>query len=70
VVSLRQLSISGLVVGLGALITGYFATVLFAKSVGEPLGDLTSALAEIEAGDLSVSVTVDDAGEIGQLQSA
>ncbi|RNL62945.1 adenylate/guanylate cyclase domain-containing protein [Nocardioides marmoriginsengisoli] len=68
-VSLRQLSISGLVVGLGALITGYFATVLFAKSVGEPLGDLTSALAEIEGGDLSVTVTVDDAGEIGQLQS-
>lgn len=68
-VSLRQLSISGLVIGLGALVTGYFATVLFAKSVGEPLGDLTLALAEIEKGDLSVNVTVDDAGEIGQLQS-
>jgi adenylate cyclase len=68
-VSLRQLSISGLVVGLGALVTGFFATVLFAKSVGEPLGDLTSALSEIENGDLTVSVTVDDAGEIGQLQS-
>lgn len=68
-VSLRQLSISGLVVGLGALVVGYFATVLFAKSVGEPLSDLTEALAAIEQGDLSVNVTVDDAGEIGQLQS-
>lgn len=68
-VSLRQLSISGLIVGLGALVVGYFATVLFAKSVGEPLGDLTEALAAIENGDLSVNVTVDDAGEIGQLQS-
>lgn len=68
-VSLRQLAVSGVVVGFGALITGLFATVLFAKSVGEPLGDLTAALAEIEQGDLGVEVTVDDAGEIGQLQS-
>ncbi len=68
-VSLRQLSVSGLIIGIGALVIGFFATVLFAKSVGEPLGQLTTALAEIERGDLSVLVTVDDAGEIGQLQS-
>ncbi|MCW2785762.1 MAG: hypothetical protein JWP74_2279 [Marmoricola sp.] len=68
-VSLHQLSISGLVVGLGAVVTGFFATVLFAKSVGEPLGGLTRALAQIQEGDLTVAVTVDDAGEIGQLQS-
>ncbi|HEX4190269.1 MAG TPA: adenylate/guanylate cyclase domain-containing protein [Marmoricola sp.] len=68
-VSLHQVAASGLVVGLGALLTGFFATVLFAKSVGEPLGDLTAALAAIEEGDLSVNVPVNDAGEIGQLQS-
>jgi adenylate cyclase len=68
-VSLKQLSLSGLVVGLGALFTGLFATVLFAKSIGEPLGGLTEALADIENGDLNVSVIVDDAGEIGQLQT-
>ncbi|RNL80129.1 adenylate/guanylate cyclase domain-containing protein [Nocardioides marmorisolisilvae] len=68
-VSLSQLSASGLVIGLGALLTGLFATVLFAKSVGEPLGGLTEALAAIENGDLNVSVIVDDAGEIGQLQT-
>lgn len=67
-VSLRQLTISGLVVGVGALVTGLFGTVLFAKSIGEPVCDLTVALAEIESGDLTVSVVVDDAGEIGQLQ--
>ncbi len=67
-VSLDQLAVSGLVVGLGALVTGLFATVLFAKSVGEPLRTLTNALAEVTDGDLSVSVRVDDAGEIGQLQ--
>jgi adenylate cyclase len=37
--------------------------------VGEPLCELTDALAEVEKGDLSVAVTVDDAGEIGQLQA-
>ncbi|MGO4255403.1 adenylate/guanylate cyclase domain-containing protein [Marmoricola sp. RAF53] len=67
-VSLDQLAVSGLVVGLGALVVGLFATVLFAKSVGEPLGFLTEALGEVEAGDLSVAVPVDDPGEIGRLQ--
>jgi adenylate cyclase len=68
-VSLRQIAISGAIVGVGALVTGLFATVLFAKSVGEPLGQLTEALEAIELGDLSVEVIVDDAGEIGRLQS-
>jgi adenylate cyclase len=68
-VPLDQLVLSGIVVGGGALVTGLFATVLFAKSVGEPLCELTDALAEVEKGDLSVAVVVDDAGEIGQLQA-
>ncbi|RZI88116.1 MAG: adenylate/guanylate cyclase domain-containing protein, partial [Microbacterium sp.] len=68
-VSLEKLSLSGLVIGLGALITGLFANLLFAKSVGEPLCELTEALAAIEDGDLSVHVTVDDPGEIGRLQA-
>lgn len=68
-VPLDKLVLGGVVVGGGALVTGLFATVLFAKSVGEPLRELTHALAEVEKGDLSVSVTVDDAGEIGQLQA-
>jgi adenylate cyclase len=67
-VPLDKLVLSGIVVGGGALVTGFLATVLFAKSVGEPLCELTDALADVESGDLSVAVTVDDAGEIGQLQ--
>jgi adenylate cyclase len=65
----QKLAMSGLVVGLVSLVAGLFATVLFAKSVGEPLCELTTALAEVERGDLTVSVAVDDTGEIGQLQS-
>ncbi|MGI9085560.1 MAG: adenylate/guanylate cyclase domain-containing protein [Aeromicrobium sp.] len=67
--SLERLSISGLVVGGIVLVGGLFATVLFAKSIGEPLHDLTLALAEIERGDLGVEVAVDDNGEIGQMQA-
>jgi adenylate cyclase len=67
-VPLDKLVLSGFVVGGGALVSGFLATVLFAKSVGEPLCELTDALADVEKGDLSVAVTVDDAGEIGQLQ--
>ena len=67
--SLERLSVSGIVVGGIVLLGGLFATVLFAKSIGEPLCELTTALAEIESGDLHVQVPVDDNGEIGQMQA-
>jgi adenylate cyclase len=68
--SLERLAISGLVVGSIVLVGGLFATVLFAKSIGDPLHDLTQALADIERGDLDIDVAVDDNGEIGQMQAA
>jgi adenylate cyclase len=67
--SLERIAASGVVVGLVIFLGGLGSTVLFAKAVGEPLGDLTTALAEVEAGDLDVRVPVDDSGEIGQLQA-
>jgi adenylate cyclase len=67
--SLQQLAISGLVIGGLVLLSGLLATVLFAKSIGEPLDELTTALADIEEGDLNVHVPVDDNGEIGQMQA-
>jgi adenylate cyclase len=67
--SLERLALSGLIVGMVVLLGGLFATVLFAKSIGEPLCELTTALAEIEEGDLDVHVPVDDNGEIGQMQA-
>lgn len=68
-ISIAKLSLSGLVIGLGALVTGLAANLLFAKSVGEPLCELTQALQRVEDGDLDVKVVVDDTGEIGQLQA-
>ena len=67
--SLERLSVSGIVVGGLVLLGGLFATVLFAKSIGEPMDELTTALAKIESGDLHVLVPVDDNGEIGQMQA-
>jgi len=67
--SLERLSISGLVVGLIVLGGGLFATVLFAKSIGDPLRELTTALEDVERGDLGIHVAVDDNGEIGQMQA-
>lgn len=67
--SLERLSTTGVLIGGVVIASGFFATVLFAKSVGEPLCHLTQALEAIEAGDLSVRVPVTDPGEIGQLQA-
>jgi len=50
--------------GVGAL-----ATLLTARAVGAPLRDLRRAVQEIGAGNTSVRVVVDDAGEIGLLQT-
>lgn len=68
-VSRQKLVVGGVGIGLIGLIVGFFATVLFAKAVGEPLRDLSEALDRIQQGDLEVRVAVDDAGEIGRLQA-
>jgi adenylate cyclase len=51
------------------VVIGLLATVLVARSVGEPLLALRSAVGRIEAGDLEVEVPVDDGSEVGLLQS-
>ena len=54
---------------LAALVAGATLTIAGARSVARPLEDVREALARVESGDLDVSVDVNDAGEIGQLQS-
>lgn len=51
-----------------ALLVGVLATVLTARSVGQPLRALRVAVQEVGDGDYSARVAVDDAGEIGLLQ--
>jgi adenylate cyclase len=67
--SLERLSWTAILFGAGFFITGLVAAVLFAKSVGEPICEMTQALEAIEAGDLTTHVTVNDSGELGQLQA-
>ena len=52
-----------------ALVVGVLATALTARAVGAPLRDLRRAVQEIGSGDTAVRVVVDDAGEIGLLQT-
>ncbi|MGY1744046.1 adenylate/guanylate cyclase domain-containing protein [Blastococcus sp. SYSU D00695] len=51
-----------------ALAVGLLATLIQARSVGAPLRELREAVQRVGAGDHTVRVTVDDAGEIGLLQ--
>ena len=67
--SLERLAVAAAIVGGGAVVAGLGGSILFAKSIGEPMCDLTTALARVEAGDLDVRVEVNEWGEIGLLQA-
>lgn len=56
------LSVVGLAIGL-------LTTVVAARSVADPLEALQAAIARVAKGELDVSVTVDDGGEVGLLQA-
>jgi adenylate cyclase len=59
----------GVVVALVTLVVGGLATALSARSIGAPLRGMVDALHRVGQGDLDVAVQVEDAGEIGLLQS-
>jgi adenylate cyclase len=65
----ERLALSVLILAFGAAATGLAATVLVARSLAEPLDGLRTALGRIEEGDLDAEVQVDDASEVGLLQS-
>jgi adenylate cyclase len=56
-------------IALFGLAAGGLVTAAAAKAVSEPLRELRAALSRVQADDLEVSVTVDDGGEVGLLQS-
>ena len=67
--SLARIATTGIIMGGLVFAVGLLGTVLFAKSVGEPMCELTTALADLEEGNLDVRVPVNESGEIGQLQA-
>ena len=52
-----------------SLVVGLLATLLIARSVGSPLRELRTAVQRVGDGETEVRVVVDDAGEIGLLQT-
>jgi len=52
-----------------AILGGFVVTVGAARAVADPVNAVISAMAQVEAGDLTVTVPVYDGTEVGQLQS-
>jgi adenylate cyclase len=62
-VPLIFMAITGLFIGL-------VTTLVTARSVADPLAAVEEGLRRVERGDLETTIPVDDAGEVGMLQSA
>ncbi len=58
-----------IVVAVVTLLLGGYSTALAAKAIGNPLCSMVEALHRVEEGDLDVTVPIEDAGEIGLVQS-
>ena len=65
----RQLAITFLVLGGGALVIGAFVTYLAAKATADPIVAVRAALARVEEGADDVEVPVNDGTEVGLLQA-
>jgi adenylate cyclase len=68
-ISQRELAVATLVLGLTGITTGLLITVVFARSVADPLRALRTAVAAVAGGDTAVRVDVTDASEVGVLQT-
>jgi adenylate cyclase len=64
-----QLVMAMFALALLAIVVGYVATVVAARSVGDPLNTVRHALERVEGGDLEVQVPVSDGSEVGLLQA-
>ena len=59
---------ASLFASIAALVVGIVAASALSRSIGEPLRTMVTALERVGRGDLTISVNVDDVGEIGMLQ--
>ena len=64
-----RLRVGALAAVLLSLAVGVFANILLARALGNPLRSMVDAVHAVGRGDLTVSVTVADSGEIGLLES-
>ena len=68
-VTREELARSVLVLGAAALVVGLGVMIVVARSVSQPLTAMRRAIGRVEGGDLSAEVRIDDASEVGVLQS-
>ena len=59
----------GVGVAIVAIVVGGYSTLLSARAIGSPLRGMVEALHRVGEGNLDVAVQIEDAGEIGLLQS-
>lgn len=66
----RAVSLAGLAfLGCTGLFSGVVATIFAAKTIADPIQSVTAALADVQDGDLDVTVPVYDGSQVGQLQA-
>ncbi len=68
-VTVRQLSITMLVLGSIGFVVGGITTFVAARATSVPVRGLRMSLAKVGQGDLDVAMTIDDGTEIGMLQA-
>ncbi len=64
----RSVPIMALTLGLVSLVVGFIVTVVYARSISDPLKAVRQAMIRVGNGELDISVPVYDASEIGELQ--
>jgi adenylate cyclase len=60
---------ASVIVAVVTLVLGGYSTALAANAIGAPLRNMVDALHRVGRGDLDVAVPIEDAGEIGLVQS-
>jgi adenylate cyclase len=61
--------VSTLFLAVAGLVVGLWATVMAARSVGDPVRAVEEAMGSVERGDFEARVNVDDSSEVGRLQA-
>ncbi|MCW4355853.1 adenylate/guanylate cyclase domain-containing protein [Hoyosella sp. YIM 151337] len=64
-----EMNTAVLVLSLIAMIIGFVGIIVMARSISDPLQQVSDAMHRVEAGDLSTRAAVYDGSEIGQLQA-
>jgi adenylate cyclase len=60
---------AGVFLGVVAIVTGLYITMISARAIADPISSVRAALDAVREGDFSAEVPIDDASEVGLLQA-